>query len=245
MLFPCAAVSLLLALLSQTQGHMSLQEPPARNVLWRMGYSHLPPHLDDDYLICSQEPHAPCPPCGDPAGHRDPGRTKEAASGPRGSSAGPTLWDRKAQRIPVEVNVTNNHGGLLEFRLCPHDDPGKPVDQHCLDQYPLEIVGQKSRAVKLSAPHHAQYNSQEMVTVEVKLPVGITCDQCVLQMSNTAEEFQPMTVMFRNCADIAIQGTAKTSLAGGSPLAHPPSDFHTRSGPANHFPEQKQHLFYG
>ena len=51
--------------------------------------------------------------------------------------------------------------------------------------------------------------------------------------------------MFRNCADIAIKGTAKTSMAGGPPLAQPPSalDLHTRSGFGG-YEDQKQYRFY-
>ena len=52
----------------QARCHLSMEEPPARNTMWRMGFSQLPKHEDDDYLICS-EPGGfggpECPPCGD------------------------------------------------------------------------------------------------------------------------------------------------------------------------------------
>lgn len=237
-MFSCVVVGLL-ALLSQAHGHMALQEPPSRNVLWRMGYNHLPPHLDDDYLICTQQPGAPCPPCGDAA---------ELPS-PRPHEGGGGVWATgiigrtytMGQTIPVTVNVTRSHGGVIEFRLCPHNNPNKPVSQRCLDQYPLAVVGQRSRRVRISAP----YNRQQLVTVKVKLPNGVSCNQCVLQMTNIAEEFKPQTIMFRNCADISIQGTAKTNMAAGAPEAFPPSDLviHTRSGGVQ-FPDQKQYRFY-
>ncbi|XP_050736040.1 uncharacterized protein LOC127008281 [Eriocheir sinensis] len=228
-------------LLPQSQGHMSLQEPPARNVLWRMGFSHLPPQPNDDYLICAQRPRAPCPPCGDSA---EVPRPRPYEGG--GKYATGTIGRKytMGQKIKVQVNVTKNHGGTLEFKLCPHNNPNKPVDQRCLDQYPLEVVGTRSRSVPLSAPHNAPYYSQEMVNVELKLPTGISCDQCVLQMTNTAEEFKPKTVMFRNCADIAIEGNAKTSMAAGTPGAHPPLEIHTRGGFGAPLPEQKQHRFF-
>ena len=50
--------------------------------------------------------------------------------------------------------------------------------------------------------------------------------------------------MFRNCADISIEGNAKSSMAGGPPEEYSPLDLHTRSGFGNPFPEQKQHRFY-
>lgn len=145
----------------------------------------------------------------------------------------------------------------------------------------------------LSAPHSAPYYSQEMINVELQLPVGVTCEQCVLQMTNTAgkvtfpshlyqvtplcflllvgikkesyplfnssatlmrsnatlpaptEEFKPKTVMFRNCADIAIEGNAKTSMAGGAPLAQPPPPvIGTRSGFGPELEVQKQYRFF-
>ncbi|KAK3863535.1 hypothetical protein Pcinc_007640 [Petrolisthes cinctipes] len=201
-----------LALTTQVESHMSLEEPPARNVMWRMGFNQLPRHEDDDYLICTEAPGAPCPPCGDtadsPLPHPHEGGGKWATGiVARSYSLG--------QTIDVHINVTRSHGGFLEFKLCPHNKVSSPVTQACLNQYPLEVVGRRSRKVKISAP----YDAPEMLSFQLKLPAGVTCDQCVLQMSNTAKQFKPQTIMFRNCADIAIQGTSKTSFAGGPPVS--------------------------
>lgn len=198
-------VFLALAISAQVECHMSMEEPPARNVMWRMGFNHLPKHADDDYLICT---NSPCPPCGDnahsPSPHPHEGGGKWATGTiARSYSIG--------QKIQVHINVTKSHGGYLEFNLCPHNKVSKPVKQSCLNQYPLEVVGKRSKKVKISAP----YDDSEMLTFELMLPAGISCDQCVLQMSNTAEQFKPQMMMFRNCADIAIKGTSKTSFAGG------------------------------
>ncbi|MPC54286.1 hypothetical protein E2C01_048196 [Portunus trituberculatus] len=148
----------------------------------------------------------------------------------------------RKQTIQVQVNVTNSHGGKLRFKLCTKGRLNRPVKQSCFDEYPLTIGGRNSKVVQLTTP----YGSSEVLNLSVKLPFGITCKHCVLQMTNTAKEFEPSAVMFRNCADIAIKGTAKTSMAGGPPLEQPPSafDLHTRSGFGSGYEEQKQYRFY-
>lgn len=36
------------------------------------------------------------------------------------------------------VQLTANHMGFFEFRLCPHNQPNKPVTNECLDQNVLQ-----------------------------------------------------------------------------------------------------------
>lgn len=240
------SVVLTLALLSQGRGHMSMEEPPARNVMWRTGFNHLPAHADDDYLICHEkDARSKCPPCGDSADTPPP---HPHEGGGQWATGIISRTYTMGQVINVKVNVTRSHGGPIEFKLCPHDNPKIPVDQHCLDQYPLKVVGSRSRSVPIRAP----YNSPEQINIRLRLPSGVSCQQCVLQMSNLAEEFKPQKIMFRNCADIAIEGTAKTSFAGGADVGPPQPEFviSSRSGfePALGdsivFPEQKQHRFF-
>ncbi|XP_071533354.1 uncharacterized protein [Panulirus ornatus] len=116
------------------------------------------------------------------------------------------------------------------------------VSQECLTghvcqsfRYPLQIVGHRGNKVSLSAA----YDDKEQLHLQVKLPPGVTCDQCVLQMTNIADQFKPKKVMFRNCADIAILGNAKTHMAGG-----PPKHFHfaPRHGPVPIV--QQEHRFF-
>lgn len=42
--------------------------------------------------------------------------------------------------IDVGVEITQNHKGWFEFRLCPNDDVKKPVTHSCLDKYLLEVL---------------------------------------------------------------------------------------------------------
>ena len=41
------------------------------------------------------------------------------------------------QVVTIGVQITANHLGWMEFRLCPHDDPTTPVTQDCLDNHLL------------------------------------------------------------------------------------------------------------
>ncbi|XP_042216022.1 uncharacterized protein LOC121862103 [Homarus americanus] len=233
-------VPLVLALVfvSQATAHLSLQEPPARNVMWRMGYN-LPRHDDDDYLICHEQPgKGHCPPCGDSADTPSPHPHEGGGQWATGIiSRHYTI----GQEVDVHVNVTRSHGGSIVFKLCPHNNANKPVSQRCLDLHPLEVVsrsGRSSHEVKISAT----YDKKEQLNFKLRLPSGVTCDQCVLQMSNTAEQFKPQEIMFRNCADIAIHANAKTNLAGGPPVSF---NAHRPHPPPPRFPVQVQHKFFG
>lgn len=229
-------VSLLLGLVPQTNSYLVMEEPASRNVMWRRGFA-VPYHPHDDNLRCIHSQRTPCPPCGDK--YEEP-RPRPHELGGRWGSGTIVKSYTMGQRIQVQVNITESHGGKLRFNLCPDVYPNTPVQQRCFDKYPLDIVGHRGKVMQVTAPR----NSRDIVIVEVKLPY-ITCDHCVLQVTNTAREYQQRNVMYRNCADIAIKGTAKTSMAGGSPLNQPPSpfDLHTRSGFGG-YEEQLQYRFF-
>jgi len=200
MLAPTAlpALALLTVLqLESAEAHVALMEPPARNVLWRSGWNRLPKHKDDDYLICQVEGNKKCPPCGDAVGDRKP--LAHQAGGKWAKSIIARNYTA-GERITVKAEVTNSHGGYIEFKLCPHDNFKKPVTQRCLDRYPLEVRGKRNGRV----PVTAEYGDTQDIDVEVILPKSITCDQCVIQMTQHTEQFKPSIVMFRNCADVAI-----------------------------------------
>ncbi|KAF2363735.1 Cellulose/chitin-binding protein N-terminal [Trinorchestia longiramus] len=196
----------LLSILGVSWCHVALLDPPARNVLWRSGYSDLPKHEDDDYLYCFQKENEQCPPCGDsndspkPYAHQAGGKWALGIIG-RNYTAG--------EVITVKVSVTNSHGGHMMFKLCPNNDVNKPVTQKCLDGYPLEVSGYTGGKVPVTAP----YQSTQDFQLQLKLPTDLVCSQCVMQMTQYTEQFKPSDVIFRNCADIGIfsQGTTLSS----------------------------------
>ena len=40
------------------------------------------------------------------------------------------------QHVQVRIELTANHMGHFEFRLCPNNNPAKPATQACLDRLP-------------------------------------------------------------------------------------------------------------
>ncbi|KAL7633570.1 UNVERIFIED_CONTAM: hypothetical protein RMT77_016103 [Armadillidium vulgare] len=198
---------LLLFQIIQVRGHAALLEPPARNVMWRTGFTEVPYHPDDDYLVCTEAEGGTtkCPPCGD---RDDTPLPHPHEAGGEFAKGIITRTYNMGQVMEVFVNVTRSHGGFIEFKICPNNNISVPVSQDCLDQYPLQILGQQSSKVKLKAP----YDGTEEVKVKVKLPSSLTCSQCVLQMSTVGDQYLPTLVMFRNCADVAINGRKRKSF---------------------------------
>nr|KAG5692218.1 hypothetical protein BaRGS_009818 [Batillaria attramentaria] len=76
--------------------------------------------------------------------------------------------------MDVRVDITANHKGWFEFRLCPHNDPSTPITQQCLDQYLLQMADGSGTRYQLGG-------QTGYVDLKLKLPAGLTCSQCVLQ----------------------------------------------------------------
>lgn len=111
-----------------------------------------------------------CGPCGDPwISPRD----NEAG----GKFATGTIARHYAsgQIINVTVELTSNHKGYFEFRLCPNDNPNNPVTQECLNRNVLNILGYGRRYIIDTK----DYNM--FMEFQLSLPPGLTCSQCVLQ----------------------------------------------------------------
>jgi len=80
-------------------------------------------------------------------------------------------------------DITKNHGGYSEFRICPNNDVTKRVTQSCLDQYLLATPTGKTRYIH--EPRDSMRGTGD-ITVELVLPPGLTCTQCVIQWIWTA-----------------------------------------------------------
>ena len=78
------------------------------------------------------------------------------------------------QEISVKIELTANHQGFMEFRLCAQNNPLVPVSQACLDRHLLEQVG------GVGARYHPGPGNK-VFQVRLELPRGLTCSQCVLQ----------------------------------------------------------------
>ena len=109
------------------------------------------------------------------------------------------------EAIRVSVELTANHYGYFEFRLCQNDEQNKLVDQECFDKNPLLVtpgddngggestkqqiaywqVGQEK--IKRAEPELVKYRfflptkATGKFNLTVQLPDALTCKYCVLQ----------------------------------------------------------------
>lgn len=147
------------------------------------------------------------------------------------------------QVIDVEVDLTTNHWGYFELKICPSFDKTKPVTQECLDANPLYLVDDPT-SFQYHIPRH--YNKSAYITYQVRLPQGLTCQQCVVQWTymtgNTwgicddgrEEVGCGVQEVFRNCADVRIY-----SQAGGVPpnaINTPPNAMYLRDASGEKHP---------
>ena len=47
---------------------------------------------------------------------------------------------QSSQAIRIAVQITANHFGYFEFRLCPKQSAEELVTQECLNRHPLEVI---------------------------------------------------------------------------------------------------------
>lgn len=80
---------------------------------------------------------------------------------------------RTGSVIPIEVELTANHFGYFEFRVCPLTFRDEDADQECLDKYILE--GENGTTRYYPGPGNQIFESY------YKLPDGLQCSHCVFQ----------------------------------------------------------------
>ncbi|GFR79409.1 cell wall integrity and stress response component 4-like [Elysia marginata] len=143
--------------------------------MWRLGFN-VPRNYQDHELYCGGLDHQKsqgykCGICGDPW---DGVRENEA--GGKYATGQISRAYRQGAHINVTVQLTANHKGFFEFKLCPVNDASVKATQACLDQHVLSLAdGSGTRYGITSA-----MGSRDM-TVALVLPADVTCTQCVLQ----------------------------------------------------------------
>lgn len=115
-------------------------------------------------------------------------------------------------RLPVTVQITANHEGFFEFRICNVDGWADDASQECLNKTLLTIEGTQNSKYKVETlMRTVQYN--------LNIPPGFVCNHCVLQWKyvtgnswGTDPETQkscvgcgPVQENFVGCADISIR----------------------------------------
>ncbi|XP_050735572.1 uncharacterized protein LOC127008070 [Eriocheir sinensis] len=224
----CLLLLLVASLMGGVMGHGRLMDPPARNAMWRLGYPN-PVNYNDNELYCGgfvvhyQKNGGKCGVCGDDYRHPEP-RDHEA-----GGAYGNGIVTKRyvaGQVIDIEAELTTNHWGYMEIRLCPHNEPHLIITQACLDQHVLPM--ENTIETKFVIPKESK--KSEIFRWRVKLPDGITCTNCVLQWKyfagNTwgvdetsgsgAVGYGPQET-FINCADITINTNVPTGAVVDNP----------------------------
>ncbi|KAL1454433.1 hypothetical protein WDU94_010691 [Cyamophila willieti] len=205
-------------LVSHVTSHGRLIEPPSRASMWRYGFN-TPPNYNDHELYCGgftnqwQKNGGKCGICGDP--WQSQPRPNEAG----GKYATGTIVRkyRAGSTFTIRVELTANHRGYFEFRLCPNNNVKVAATQECLDQYVLR----RSRLTRDADDEYHEtrfYPGPENKVYEMKykLPSDLTCTQCVIQWKYIAGNNWGMCPNgtgavgcgpqeeFRACADIQI-----------------------------------------
>nr|QSC42437.1 lytic polysaccharide monooxygenase B [Coptotermes gestroi] len=171
-------------LLYNVEAHGRLIEPPSRATMWRYGFS-TPPNYNDHELYCGgftrqwQRNGGKCGICGDAWDMPVP-RPHEAG----GKYAQGIIVRRykKDSAITIRVELTANHRGYFEFRLCPNNAPRHAGTQACLDKYVLRRA--KFAGVSDEQSHETRYYpaaGNKVFETRYLLPHGLTCTQCILQ----------------------------------------------------------------
>ena len=83
--------------------------------------------------------------------------------------------------IEVIIDVVANHKGFFAFRLCPNNNPQKAPNAKCFSHFPLKLAnGESFHFLEPTARMGTR------VRLQVKLPDGLECWQCIIQWSYVA-----------------------------------------------------------
>ena len=162
----------------EIESHGRLLDPPARSTCWREFPDDCKADYTDHQMYCGgagvqKTNGGKCGICGDNwAGPRTYERGGPGYTGfiVRSYSEG--------QTIDVKVELTANHLGWFEFRLCDADDlynQGKDATHECLNQNLLKNVNGETQ-IKIKS-------GERMVQTQLVLPKGLTCERCVFQVN--------------------------------------------------------------
>ncbi|GFR98438.1 cell wall integrity and stress response component 4-like [Elysia marginata] len=185
--------------LTSISGHGRLRDPAGRSSMWRDGFDTARNYMDNQ-LNCGGRRYqwevrgGKCGVCGDPLG-------KPQRNQPPGIYARPILakcydLESGSRYIDAHVELTANHLGYMQFRLCANNDFTKPVTQDCLDENLLQISSRNGKRIGKTL----KLNSRHVLDINVKLriPDNLTCSQCVLQWSYVTGK-NPLHTLLKWC----------------------------------------------
>ena len=221
--------------------------------MWRFGFD-VPPNYNDMSNYCGGKENqwstqnGKCGVCGDPFQGRlnflsVVSQGWSLLSGPRDHEDGGVYATgligrtyESGEMVNTTIDITANHFGYFEFRLCPLDmgESRRPrrLTQSCLDQHLLTIGPSDSKSNGDDTRYYLPHGNKSYFYVPVQLPPEIiSCKHCVLQWKyhagNTWGKDQKgrkclgcsdQQEEFYNCADITIIERSPSELSTPSNL---------------------------
>ncbi|GAB6020732.1 hypothetical protein CHUAL_003396 [Chamberlinius hualienensis] len=182
----CYYGAILLAVLAMAsksvEAHGRLLQPPSRSTMWRFGF-RTPPNYNDHELFCGglsrlQLNRGRCGICGDPWDIPPP-RPNEAG-GLYGNGIIVQRY-KASQVITAEVELTANHRGFFEFKICPTNNRRINPSQKCFDQNVLRLADRKSTRYFVT-----KRSPNQVHRVRLQLPKGMRCNFCIIQWNYVA-----------------------------------------------------------
>lgn len=173
----CLALAVILASVQTSYQHGYLMDPPARSSAWL---------VDEDYYECCREylhnqmfcggknhqwrvNDGKCSICGE--AWDKPNKLWEKGGA---NYLGKVLRQYKTGSVmDVHVEISANHLGHFEFRVCRVDGWEGDATQECLDQNVLYLANSTEENYKLNEADHT-------VNLQIQLPDNFTCEHCVL-----------------------------------------------------------------
>ncbi|KAF0306850.1 hypothetical protein FJT64_021747 [Amphibalanus amphitrite] len=181
----------------QVSGHGRLMNPPCRATMWRVGYD-TPPDYNDNQLFCGGKSHqydtqgGKCGICGDAYDEPQP-RTHEIG-GPyykgiivRNYAVG--------QEIKATVQITANHLGFFQFKMCPVSGDVEAT-QECLDKTYSDGGRNQLYLITTSQTEVRDFD------VTLQLPEDLECEALRLPVA------VPLLATTGESARTALEGTA-------------------------------------
>ncbi|CAG2215501.1 unnamed protein product [Mytilus edulis] len=200
-------------------------EPPNRSSLWRLDEfkSIVEPNYNDNGLFCGGRGNlasngGKCGVCGDP--YQGPYPNEAGGIYAKGIIA---RTYRSGQDIPVKIQITANHLGWHEFRLCVNNNISKKITHDCLDKHLLITSDTGLTRTKFSA-------NSGIKELTLQLPKDLVCSQCVLQWKwRTANSPGRSEEEYYGCSDIAIEKSVLPNYSSLSTLLKTSSRQPTRT----------------
>ena len=88
--------------------------------------------------------------------------------------------------MEVEVELTTNHWGWFEFKLCPTNDKTVLETDACMNKYPLYLVD-GDHETKFYIPKDSK--KKDTFKYKLQLPPDVVCSQCVVQWTYWTGKF--------------------------------------------------------